>query len=513
MATLSPSTRRRSLEYLASRAEPVDLLVVGGGITGVGVALDAATRGLSVALVEKGDLAAGTSRWSSKLVHGGLRYLAKGDIRIARESAVERHHLMTAVAPHLIAPLRQILPDRGGRQAPVIRFGLRAGDMLRRNAGTPASLLPPPSGLSLIETLARCPTLSPTALRGGISTTDGQLIDDARLVVAVARTAAGYGASICTHTRADRVDGRGATLTDTCTGESFDIGARMVVNATGVWSGEVDQAIAVTPSRGTHLVLDAATMGNPTAALTIPLGGSVSRFVFTMPAQLGRVYVGITDVAAPGPIPDVPTPDSSEIDFLLDALNPALVRPIDRTDIIGTFSGLRPLVDRRAGAGDGGPGTSTGLADVSRRHHIRVRGDGLVSVLGGKLTTYRRMAQDAVDAALATAGLAAGDCVTTTTPLVGALRDPREQGLPTSLVQRFGGEAPTVVDTSTVDRPLDLITPGIDVTRAEIEFAVTHEGALDVEDVLHRRTRIGLVDRDAEAARPEVEKILGYVLG
>ncbi|WP_439030892.1 glycerol-3-phosphate dehydrogenase/oxidase [Gordonia terrae] len=510
MATLSAATRARALDRLAS-GDPVDLLVVGGGITGVGVALDAATRGLSVALVEKDDLAAGTSRWSSKLVHGGLRYLAKGDIRIARESAIERHHLMTAIAPHLIAPLRQIIPDRGGRQASIIRFGLRTGDLLRRHAGTPDSVLPPPARLSPVGTLGRCPTLSPVGLRGGISTADGQLIDDARLVVALARTAAGYGTSIATRTRADRVDGRGATLTDLLTGESFDVGARMVINATGVWSGDVDQSIAVSPSRGTHLVVDAASLGHPSAALTIPLGNSVSRFVFVVPAQLGRVYIGLTDVAAPGPIPDVPTPDSSEIDFLLDALNPALARPIERADIIGTFSGLRPLVDTRASADRG---ASEALADVSRQHHVRTRGDGLVSVLGGKLTTYRRMAQDAVDAALATTDLAAGECVTTTTPLVGALRSPAESGLPTSLVQRFGGEAPAVVKAAaSLDRPLEQITAGIDVTRAEIAFALTHEGALDTDDILHRRTRIGLVPRDADAARPDVEKIVGEVLG
>ncbi|MEO9329583.1 glycerol-3-phosphate dehydrogenase/oxidase [Gordonia aurantiaca] len=509
MATLSARTRRLALETLADPAEPLDMLVVGGGITGVGVALDAVTRGLRVALVEQGDLASGTSRWSSKLVHGGLRYLAKGDIRIARESAVERHHLMTSIAPHLISPLRQLLPDRGGRRTSVMLLGMRAADVLRRNAGTPSELLPPPGRLSVIETLGRCPMLSTGGLRGGISTTDGQLVDDARLVVAVARTAAAYGALICTRTRADRVDGRGATLTDLRTGESFDVGARMVVNATGVWSATVDESIAVSPSRGTHLVVDAARLGNPTAALTVPLGNSLSRYVFALPAQLGRVYIGLTDVAAPGPIPDVPAPDDSEVGFLLDAINPALARPLDRGDVVGVFAGLRPLIhDPTALGGD----AAEGLADVSREHHVRVRGDGLVTIVGGKLTTYRRMAQDAVDAALSTTDLSASECVTTTTPLVGALRNPREQGLPASLVARFGGEAPSVVEQATVERPLDPIAPGIDVTRAEVEFAVTHEGALDTDDVVHRRTRIGLVRRDAESARPEVEKIVERVL-
>ncbi len=199
MATLSARTRRLALEALADPAAPLDLLVVGGGITGVGIALDAVTRGLRVALVEQGDLASGTSRWSSKLVHGGLRYLAKGDVRIARESAVERHRLMTLIAPHLISPMRQILPDRGGRRGRVMLLGMRAADVLRRNAGTPGELLPSPARLSVMETLGRCPALAPDGLRGGISTTDGRLVDDARLVVAVARTAAAYGALLHPH--------------------------------------------------------------------------------------------------------------------------------------------------------------------------------------------------------------------------------------------------------------------------------------------------------------------------
>ncbi|GAB11458.1 glycerol-3-phosphate dehydrogenase [Gordonia araii NBRC 100433] len=509
MTTLNAARRRADLESLVARAEPVDVLVIGGGITGVGIALDAATRGLSVALVEAHDLAFGTSRWSSKLVHGGLRYLASGDVGIAHESAVERHHLMTTIAPHLIRPVRQVVPDFGNRTSDLlVRAGFRAGDVLRRIARTPADVLPGPKRLSSIEVIASCPTVRRHGLRGGASTTDGQLIDDARLVTAVARTAAGYGAQILTRVRVLRADGTGAVLRDELDDREFHVAARSVVNATGVWASDIDSTLSIRPSRGTHLVFDAEKFGNPTAALTVQIPGSTSRFVFVLPEQLGRVYLGLTDVDADGPVPDVPTPDDDEIDFLLNTVNTALAIPVTRADIRGAFSGLRPLIDTAGGDG------ST-LADVSRRHDVRVTDGSLVSVVGGKLTTYRQMAEDAVDAAVKAAGLtAATGCVTPSIALVGASAADRQQlaGLPASLVARFGAEAPRVVEAATVAEPLAPIADGIDVTRAEIEFAFTHEGALSVDDVLDRRTRIGLVAADADRARPAVEQIAASAL-
>lgn len=508
MTGLDATRRSRWQTELAERDHPLDVLVVGGGITGVGVALDAASRGLRVALVEAHDLAHGTSRWSSKLVHGGLRYLAGGHLPIAYESAVERHHLMTTIAPHLIRPLTQVVPDFGSRTtAALIRTGVQAGDVLRRVAGTPTSVLPGPRRLSSAETLEVCPQTARARLRGATAHSDGQLVDDARLVVAVARTAAAFGAIICTYTRADRVTGTGARLTDVCTGESFDVSARTVVNATGVWAGEVDPTVRMRPSRGTHLIFDAATFGHPDGALTVPVAGSISRFVFALPEPLGRVFVGLTDIDAPGPIPDVPQPSAAEIDYLLEAINGAIDRPVTRSDVIGTYSGLRPLVDVR-----GEKSTGTGnLADLSRRHRIQVSDHTLVGVLGGKLTTYRRMAQDAVDAAVAAGGLSAGRCITATTPLVGAAGVAQPPELPASLISRFGSEAAKVITQAQVERPGDRIADGIDVTRAEVEFAVTHEGALTADDVLHRRTRIGLVDTDADRARSAVTEIVEQV--
>ncbi|MDL9936594.1 glycerol-3-phosphate dehydrogenase/oxidase [Gordonia sp. ABSL1-1] len=510
MAILSAQTRLDGLERLGSATEPLDVLVIGGGITGAGAALDAASRGLRVALVDRGDLASGTSRWSSKLVHGGLRYLAQGDLRIARESAVERHHLMTTIAPHLIRPLRQIVPDVGPRRPiSLIRMGFRAGDVLRRTARTSPQLLAPPMQMAALEVLGHCPTVRRDGLRGGVANTDGQLVDDARLVVGVARTAAAYGATICTYTRATAVDGRGATLTDLRSGERLEVAARAVINATGVWAPQVDPNLALQPSRGTHLVFDAATFGHPTGALTVPVDGSLSRFVFALPAQLGRVYVGLTDVAENGPIVDAPQPDDTEIDFLLDAINVGLARPVTRADVLGTFAGLRPLIDV-----GGRPGEDGALADLSRKHQVQITDGTLISAVGGKLTTYRRLAQDAVDTAVRAAGLTAGRCVTTSIPLVGAVGAEQSDVLLAqypSLVARFGAEAQAVLDAAEVVDPGQPLAPGIDVLRAEVEFALTHEGALDADDILDRRTRLGLVVADAERARPAVEQIVAEV--
>ncbi|MFE4606137.1 glycerol-3-phosphate dehydrogenase/oxidase, partial [Kitasatospora indigofera] len=281
------------------------------------------------------------------------------------------------------------------------------------------------------------------------------------------------------------------------------VSARAVVNATGVWAGEVDPAIRLRPSRGTHLVFDAAAFGHPSAALTVPVPGSTSRFVFALPQQLGRVVVGLTDEDAPGPVPDEPEPTEGEIAFLLETVNTALQRGLTRDEVRGAFAGLRPLIDTGGGS----------TADISRKHAVLESPSGVLTVVGGKLTTYRRMAQDAVDAVLRARALTAGPCRTADLPLVGAPghRDSAPlpgDGVPASLTARHGGASRAVLDRATVARPLEPVAPGIGVTRAEVEYALTHEGALDAADILDRRTRVGLVPADAERARPAVEEIV-----
>jgi glycerol-3-phosphate dehydrogenase len=460
---------RRRIELARSAEDTVDVLVVGGGITGVGAALDAASRGLSVTLIEAEDLAFGTSRFSSKLVHGGLRYLATGDIATAKESALERHLLMTTIAPHLIRSLGQLLPFSLGvtlRQRAAGAVGMGMGDLLRIRARTPRSALPAPRFVTARAALALAPALDRRRLDGGMLSFDGQLEDDARLVATVARTAASLGARILTRVRAVELRADGATAEDSVTGERLEIKARTVINATGVWAGSLDEAITVRPSRGTHIVLDAADLGVPTAALTIPHPGSISRYVFALPQQHGRVIVGLTDEDAPGPVPSVAQPTEPEIDFLLATLNRVLAAPIRRHQVRGAFAGLRPLVDNGSDA----------TADVSRRHLVTVSEAGFVTVLGGKLTTYRRMAEDAVDIALRTRRLDAAPSRTSSLRLV-------DRAVPASR---------------------DLLDESTGLTDAEIEFAVRVEGAMTVDDVLDRRTRVGLVDADRERCRAMV---------
>ena len=504
-AALNAARRTGDLTALADGAS-LDVVVIGGGITGAGIALDAAARGLRVALVEKHDLAFGTSRWSSKLVHGGLRYLATGNVGIARRSAIERGILMTRNAPHLVHAMPQLIPllptmSRGERA--LVRAGFFAGDVLRRMAGTPSSILPPPHRIPAQRVIEMAPAVRRDGLDGGLLAYDGQLIDDARLVTAVARTAAQHGARILTRVAASGATGTSVRLTDQRTGQSFEVSAGAVINAAGVWAGEIDGSLRLRPSRGTHLVLDAADFGNPSAALTIPIPGELNRFVFAMPEQLGRVYLGLTDEAAPGPIPDVPQPSSREIAFLLDTANTALGITLEPADVIGAYAGLRPLIDTGEGR----------TADLSRDHAVVESPSGVISVVGGKLTEYRLMAQDVLDRAVELRRLTAGRCSTRDLPLVGAMANPGSDvplttDLPPSLIARYGAEAANVVATATCERPAEPVAEGIDVIRAEFEYAVTHECALDVGDIVDRRTRIGLVESDRERVVGVAEEFL-----
>mgnify|MGYP005985190681 CR=1 FL=1 len=528
---LSAGRRARELAELRGRSTPVDLIVIGGGITGAGIALDAASRGLETVLLEAHDLAFGTSRWSSKLAHGGLRYLATGNVAIARRSAVERGIMLERTAPHLVRPLAQVVPVYRDTQpvgAVLPGLGFVAGTVLSRLAGTRADRLPGARVLGPRRVAEYVPGVRRDGLRFGHLNWDCQLVDDARLVTAVARTAAGHGARVITRARVLEASGTRVTVRDELGAsvagravvggpgaggaarsddddDEFTLSARAVVSATGVWAGQTTPGVRVRPSRGTHLVLDAAALGHPVGALTVPVPGETNRFCFAIPAEFGRLHVGLTDVDAPGPVPDVPESTEAEIDFLLDVVNRALEVRLTRDDVLGTFAGLRPLVD----SGDGD------TADLSRDHALLTSDNGLVTITGGKLTEYRLMAEQVVDLVAGRAGLPAGPCRTADLPLVGAPGHPlaavaaTSAGLlPASLVARYGQEAGTVVAASLLDRPLEAVAEGLDVTRAEFSYAVTHEGALTVDDVLDRRSRIGLVATDRAAAEPVARQAL-----
>lgn len=484
---------------LAGIPDEVDVVVVGLGITGAGVALDAVTRGLSVLAVDAHDLAFGTSRWSSKLVHGGLRYLAQGRLAIAQESAVERGILMQVTAPHLVRALPMLTPlnDAMPRSRTAMTWGgLQAGDVLRRTARTRTRTLPRPRRLNATEALSLAPSMSAETLRGGLLAWDGQLEDDARLVVTVARTAASYGAEVRTRARVLSATGTGVEVRDELTGQTYGVRVRAVVNATGVWAGDLDDQVRLRPSRGTHLVLRGSTLPHTRVAVMVPIPGSTSRFAMVLPQPDGTLYVGLTDEPVTGPVPDVPVPSEEEIDFLLGVVSSAFTVPPTRADVVGAFAGLRPLLEVE--------GTDAS-ADLSRRHAILTSSTGVTTVVGGKLTTYRRMAQDTVDAL----GLSAAPCRTAALPLLGAAGP---STAPARLVRRFGSDADLVMSTARKVTGLpdeDLLAPASDevpVTLAELVFGVTHEGAHDADDLLDRRTRVGLVAEDRAVAEPLAER-------
>ena len=498
-ASASLSAERRSADLDAVAGGSVDVVVVGGGVTGTGVALDAAARGLSVVLLERADLASGTSRWSSKLVHGGLRYLAHGELGLARESARERAVLMGVTAPHLVRPLPFLVPDVAGRDVTALAAaGGRLGDAVRLSVPGGRGSLRSTRRVSAAEASRLVPGVRPG--RGGVVFWDGQLSDDARLVVALARTAAAHGARVLTGATVPAVDGAEVHV-EMDDGEALSLRAGVVVNAAGVWAQRLAPAVRLVPSRGSHLVVRAERLGSPTAALTVPLPGSRSRYVFALPQPGGLIYLGLTDEPVSGPVPDDdPVPSDAEVQQLLETVNQVLEVPLDRSDLVGAYAGLRPLVlPESAGTG---PGDAT--ADLSRKHLLSWDGP-VLTVVGGKLTTYRAMAEEAVDAVVARLGRGQARTTTTRLPLVGAApRTVLERiEAPARLVARYGTEAPVVAGLGE-----ETVADGRAETVGELRFAVRHEGARSVADLLDRRTRIGLVPADRARAVEVAERVL-----
>ncbi|MCF6507682.1 glycerol-3-phosphate dehydrogenase/oxidase [Blastococcus sp. MG754426] len=494
IGSLSPARRARDLAAVAGAA--VDVVVVGAGVTGAGVALDAASRGLSVLLCERADLAAGTSRWSSKLVHGGLRYLAHGELGLARESARERAVLMGATAPHLVRPLPFLVPDAAGRDVTALaELGGRLGDAVRFSVPGGRRSLPPTRRVGAAEVGRLVAGVRPGG--GGVVFWDGQLVDDARLVVALVRTAAAHGARVLTGAAVTAVDGADVHV---ATDEGpVTVRAGAVVNAAGVWAQRLAPGLRLVPSRGSHLVVPGVRLGSPSAALTVPLPGSRSRYVFALPQADGLVYLGLTDEPVEGPVPDDDaTPSEAEVAQLLGTVNRVLAEPLTPGDVVGAYAGYRPLVLPAAAT----PGSAT--ADLSRRHLLAWDGP-VLSVVGGKLTTYRAMAEEAVDAVVARLGRGAARSVTARLALVGAAPRVALDRLvaPPRLVARYGTEAPAVEALGPA-----LVVAGRPETVGELRFAVRHEGARTVADLLDRRTRIGLVPADRERAVPVAEQVL-----
>lgn len=495
--------RDESLRRLGASSDPWDLVVVGGGATGVGVAVDAASRGYRVVLLEQDDFGKGTSTRSTKLVHGGVRYLQQGDIPLVMEALRERG-ILRDNAPHLVHDLPFVVPNYKWWEAPFYGVGMRVYDVLAGKYGFGKS-----ANLSTEETLERIPNLEDDGLRGGVVYHDGQF-DDARLLVALARTAHDQGAALLTRARVSGLlkdaDGfvTGVRFTDLEAGTEHEASARVVVNATGVFSDGLrhmdDPTVPpiIRPSQGVHIVLDRSFLAGD-AAIMVPHTDD-GRVLFAIP-WLDRVLVGTTDT----PVDDAvlePRALEEEVDFLLSHARRYMERDPGRDDVMSVFAGLRPLV-----SADGAEDTS----EISREHAIRVSDSGLLTIAGGKWTTYRKMAEDTVDVAATLGDLETRDCVT---------KDLHVRGFHAN-AERFGRLAPYGSDAPEVEALMASrpgwdapVHPRLELTGGEVAWFVRHEMARTVDDVLARRSRALILDaRAAWEAAPAVAAVMAEELG
>ncbi len=521
-APLSPAARSSALRAMA--ADELDVLVIGGGVVGAGCALDAVTRGLSVGLVEARDWASGTSSRSSKLVHGGLRYLEMLDFSLVHEALRERGLILSRLAPHLARPVPFLYPLTGrGWERPYVGAGIALYDAMSAGSARSGGSLPRHRHLTRRGALREAPALRPDSLTGAVQYWDGQ-IDDARHTMMITRTAAHYGAHCANRTKVVgflRQGGRvtGARVKDLESGAVVEVRARQVVNATGVWTDDTQELVGergkfhVRASKGVHLVVPRDRIHSSTG-LILRTSSSV---LFVIP--WGRHWiVGTTDTDWSYD-KGHPAATAGDIDYVLEQVNGVLRTPLTREDVEGVYAGLRPLLS----------GESELTSKLSREHVVTHAAPGLVVVAGGKYTTYRVMAKDAVDEAVRAMGGHAGPCVTADVPLVGAegfaaLRNQRrllaeQSGLHVARVDHLLGRFGTLVhqllamiaDDPSLAEPL----PGTeDYLRVEVVYAASHEGARHLEDVLARRTRISIEtwDRGVSAAEPAA-RLMAPVLG
>jgi glycerol-3-phosphate dehydrogenase len=509
-------------------AERFDVLVIGGGITGAGAALDAASRGLRVALVETRDLASGTSSRSSKLIHGGLRYLEQFDFKLVYEALRERDLLVSKLAPHLVKPVSFMYPlYKKVVERPYVGAGLVLYDSME---GTRRPV-PRHKHLSARSALKRAPALSPERLAGAMLYYDAQ-VDDARHTLTVARTAAANSAVMATRVRATGLtradDGRitGARVRDEETGREITVAAEVVVICAGVWTDVVHELAGVKAgykvrmSKGVHIVVPRAALDANTGMIC----RTDKSVLFFIPWG-DHWIVGTTDTDWSGDRAE-PAPSEDDVEYILTAANRVLARPLTRADVVGVYAGLRPLIDPAAGNG-GKPTTK-----LSREHVVDAPVPGLVSIAGGKFTTYRLMARDVIDAAVADfdrLGREVPGSVTDQVPLLGAdglaavqaatSRLAEDYGVPREAVEhllgRYGTLAEEILGLVRTDPALGRpLAEGHPYLRAEVSYAVTHEDALHVEDVLMRRTRLFIEAADGGAgAAADVAAIMGRLLG
>jgi glycerol-3-phosphate dehydrogenase len=486
------------LKQARARTEPWDMIVIGGGATGAGVAVDAATRGYATLLLEQEDFGKGTSSRSTKLVHGGVRYLEQGNVSLVMEALKERG-LLRQNAPHLVSELPFIVPSYAWWEGPFYGIGLKVYQALSGKYGFGSSRL-----ISREETLRRLPNVNPEGLTGGVVYYDGQF-DDTRLLINLIATAAEQGATllnyakvIAVHKGAEGVV-TGVSWQDTETGETFKAEARAVVNATGPFSDAVRRLAEpaarpmIAPSQGAHLVLDRSFLPGENAIM-VP-HTSDGRVMFAIPWH-GHTLIGTTDTPVYEPSLE-PVALDQEIEFMLETASLYLEKKPARGDILSVFAGIRPL----AKSGDG-----ANTAALSRDHTIQIDRSGLLSIAGGKWTTYRNMAQDAVDQAATLADLPDKECATRTLKIHGHHPNAGEFGA----LSFYGADAPAIrrliEEDAALGRPLDARLPYME---AEVVWAARCEMARTVEDILARRLRALFLDaRAALRMAPRVAALL-----
>ena len=484
---------------LEERREPWDILVIGGGATGMGIAVDAASRGYAVLLLEQHDFGKGTSSRSTKLVHGGVRYLEQGNVALVMEALKERG-LLRQNAPHLVSNLAFVVPNYDWWEAPFYGLGLKVYNALAGKYGFGPSEI-----LSREETLARLPTIRTEGLRGGVVYYDGQF-DDARLLVNLAQTAAEQGATVLNYLKVTALtkgaDGfvDGVVADDQARDQKWEIGARVVINATGPFSdavrhmAEPDAPRLISPSQGIHLVFDQSFL--PTDAAIMVPHTSDGRVMFAIPWH-GHTLVGTTDTPIDTPALE-PKPLEHEIAFILETAGQYLHKAPSRADVLSVFVGIRPLVKS---------GDSKLTAALSRDHTIHIDASGLITTTGGKWTTYRNMAEHTVDQAADLARLPERACVTRTLNIHGFHPTPARFGA----LSFYGSDAAAIEDLVRATPALGVrLHDALPYVAAEVVWAVREEMARRVEDVLARRTRaLFLNARAAEAMAPEVARLMG----
>ena len=495
--------RNKSLKKIRKRVKEWDIVIIGGGATGIGTALDAASRGYKTLLLEQVDFSKGTSSRSTKLVHGGVRYLQQGDVSMVFEALQERG-LMFKNAPHLVTNQSFIIPAYDFWGGPFYTVGLKVYDLMAGKLG-----LGPSKHLSLEETIEAIPTLEQEGLKGGVIYHDGQF-DDSRMAISLAQTCVDYGGTVVNYCKVTSLLKKddlisGVIAIDEETGEEFNIKSKVVINATGVFADEILQMDEpgkkdmITPSQGIHVVLSKDFLTNDTAIM-VP-HTSDGRVMFAVPWH-NHVVVGTTDTLIENHSLE-PVALDSEIDFVLETAGQYLTKQPTRKDVLSVFAGLRPLAKPE------GEGKAT--KEISRSHKILISMSGLITIIGGKWTTYRKMAEDTIEKAIMLGGLHERECITKHLPIHGFRMDINPT---TDLMAVYGIDKEEILGIGE-EEPMwqGYLSEKLQIHKSQIAWAVRNEMARTVEDFLARRTRALFLDaRESLKIAPKVADLMALEL-